>query len=154
MVTEIKLGLCNPPEPIYLFVNQGEVDGESYVWYKFNINQDKKIPVAQRALTGYLSELRLTTKEFKGKDNLKLDEELTMKVIVTVVEKITSEAHIDIPDGLNQSAIKQHIVDRYNTGEMSTDMNIFQVDFESISARIVQGQADTNSISSEKEVIR
>ena len=73
MVTEIKLGLCNPPEPIYLFVNQGEVDGESYVWYKFNISQDKKIPVPQRALTGYLSELRLTTKEFKGKDNLKLD---------------------------------------------------------------------------------
>ncbi|AUB44466.1 hypothetical protein COO91_10691 (plasmid) [Nostoc flagelliforme CCNUN1] len=73
MITEIKLGLCNPPEPIYLFVNQGEVDGESFVWYKFNINQDKKIPVTQRALTGYLSELRLTTKEFKGKDNLKLD---------------------------------------------------------------------------------
>ncbi|MBD2536958.1 hypothetical protein H6G97_50235 [Nostoc flagelliforme FACHB-838] len=73
MVTEIKLGLCNPPEPVYLFVNQGEVDGESYVWYKFNINQDKKMPVTQRALTGYLSELRLTTKEFKGKDNLKLD---------------------------------------------------------------------------------
>jgi hypothetical protein len=73
MVTEIKLGLCNPPEPIYLYVNQGEVDGESYVWYKFNISQDKKIPVPQRALTGYLSELRLTTKEFKGKDNLKLD---------------------------------------------------------------------------------
>jgi len=73
MVTEIKLGLCNPPEPIYLYVNQGEVDGESYVWYKYNISQDKKIPVTQKALTGYLSELRLTTKEFKGKDNLKLD---------------------------------------------------------------------------------
>ena len=73
MVTEIKLGLCNPPEPVYLYVNQGEVDGESYVWYKFNINQDKKIPVPQRALTGYLSELRLTTKECKEKDNLKLD---------------------------------------------------------------------------------
>ena len=73
MVTDIKLGLCNPPEPIYLFVNQGKVDGESYVWYKLNISQDKKIPVSQRALTGYLSELRLTTKEFKGKDNLKLD---------------------------------------------------------------------------------
>ncbi|WP_375503452.1 hypothetical protein [uncultured Nostoc sp.] len=27
-----------------------------------------------------------------------------MKVIVTVVEKITTEAHIDIPDGLSQSA--------------------------------------------------
>ncbi|MCC5669811.1 hypothetical protein LC653_39905 [Nostoc sp. CHAB 5784] len=73
MVTEIKLGLCNPPEPIYLYVNQGEVDGESFVWYKFNISQEKKIPVTQRALTGYLSELRLTTKEFKGRDNLKLD---------------------------------------------------------------------------------
>lgn len=60
-----------------------------------------------------------------------------MRVIVTVVEKITSEAHINIPDGLNQSAIKQHIVDRYNTGGMQTEMNIFQVDFESISARIV-----------------
>ncbi|MBD2534392.1 hypothetical protein H6G97_34720 [Nostoc flagelliforme FACHB-838] len=68
-----------------------------------------------------------------------------MKVIVTVVEKIISEAHIDIPDGLNKSAIKQHIVDRYNTGAMSTDMNIFQVDFESISARIVQQQPDTKS---------
>ncbi|QFS52537.1 hypothetical protein [Nostoc sphaeroides] len=69
-----------------------------------------------------------------------------MKVIVTVVEKIISEAHIDIPDGLNQSAIKQHIIDRYNSGEMLTDMNIFQVDFESISARIVQEQTDINSI--------
>jgi hypothetical protein len=69
----------------------------------------------------------------------------TMKVIVTVVEKITSEAHIDIPDGLNQSAIRQHIVDRYNTGEMSTEMNIFQVDFESISARIVPEKSDAKS---------
>lgn len=34
-----------------------------------------------------------------------------MKVIVTVVEKIISEAHIDIPDGLNKYAIRQHIVD-------------------------------------------
>ncbi|MCC5600927.1 hypothetical protein [Nostoc favosum] len=70
-----------------------------------------------------------------------------MKVIVTIVEKIISEAHIDIPDGLNQSAIKQHIVDRYNTGEMVTDMNIFQVDFESISARIVKEYSDTKSAS-------
>ncbi|MCC5633634.1 hypothetical protein LC613_40065 [Nostoc sphaeroides CHAB 2801] len=70
-----------------------------------------------------------------------------MKVIVTVVEKITSEAHIDIPDDLNQSAIKQHIVDRYNSGEMVTDMNIFQVDFESISARIVQEHSSSKSAS-------
>ena len=68
-----------------------------------------------------------------------------MKVIVTVVEKIISEAHIDLPNGLSKSAIKQYIVDRYNAGEMSTDMNIFQVDFESISAQIVQEQSDAKS---------
>jgi hypothetical protein len=72
-------------------------------------------------------------------------QELPMRVIVTVVEKIVSEAHIDIPDGLNQSAIKQHIVTRYNTGEMLTDMNIFQVDFESISARIVPEHSSPKS---------
>ncbi|MBN3963405.1 hypothetical protein [Nostoc sp. NMS8] len=59
-----------------------------------------------------------------------------MKAIVTVVEKITSEAHINIPDGLAVTAISQHIVDRYNSGEMLTEMNIFHVDFESISAHI------------------
>ena len=77
-----------------------------------------------------------------------------MKVIVTVVDKITSEAHLNIPDGMSESAIKQHITDLYNSGEMLIDLNIAQVEFESISAQIVQGQADTNSISSEKEVIR
>ena len=55
---------------------------------------------------------------------------------------------------MSESAIKQHITDLYNSGEMLIDLNIAQVEFESISAQIVQGQADTNSISSEKEVIR
>ena len=73
MVTEIKLGLCNPPEPIYLYVKNAELGGESYLWYHYNIDKEKTIPVFQRALTGYLCELRLTTKEFQRKDNLKLD---------------------------------------------------------------------------------
>ncbi len=73
MISEIKLGLCNPPEPIYLYVNQGELNGESYLWYKYDVHQNNKIPVTHRGLTGYLTELRLTTKEFKGKDNIKLD---------------------------------------------------------------------------------
>jgi hypothetical protein len=34
-----------------------------------------------------------------------------MKAIVTVVEKLTSEAHINIPDGLSEPEIRQHIVD-------------------------------------------
>ncbi|MCC5617378.1 hypothetical protein LC605_20260 [Nostoc sp. CHAB 5836] len=61
-----------------------------------------------------------------------------MKVIVTVVDKIISEAQITIPDGLSDLAIKQHITDLYNSGEMLIDLKIAQVDFESVSARIVQ----------------
>ncbi|MBD2492692.1 hypothetical protein, partial [Aulosira sp. FACHB-615] len=73
MMNEIKLGFCNPPEPVYLYVKNGESNGESYLWYHFIIDQDKTIPVQQRGLIGYLSELRVTAKEFKGKDNIKLD---------------------------------------------------------------------------------
>jgi hypothetical protein len=73
MIAEIKLGLCNPPEPIYLYVKNGELSGESYLWYNYNINNEKTIPVQQRGLTGYLQNLRLTSKEFRGQSNLKLD---------------------------------------------------------------------------------
>jgi hypothetical protein len=73
MVSEIRLGLCNPPEPIYLYVKNGESSGESYLWYHYDIEKEKTIPVHQKGLTGYISELRVTTKEFKGKDNMKLD---------------------------------------------------------------------------------
>ncbi|WP_193200094.1 hypothetical protein [Nostoc sp. MG11] len=70
-----------------------------------------------------------------------------MRVIITVVEKITSEAHLDITDGLDESAIRQHITDLYNSGEMLTDLNIFQVNLESISARIIKDQSPNHSIS-------
>lgn len=70
-----------------------------------------------------------------------------MKVIVTVVEQITSEAHIDIPDGLTQEAIKQEIVDRYNTGQMQTDFNIAQVDFISISAQVLTTESKESEAS-------
>ncbi|AUB44176.1 hypothetical protein COO91_10399 (plasmid) [Nostoc flagelliforme CCNUN1] len=53
-------------------------------------------------------------------------------------KNIKSVVHINIPDGLSEAGIRQHIVDRYNSGEMLTDMNIFQVDFESISALVVK----------------
>ncbi|MBW4689264.1 MAG: hypothetical protein KME40_30275 [Komarekiella atlantica HA4396-MV6] len=72
-----------------------------------------------------------------------------MKVIVTVVEKITSEAHLDIPDGVDEFAIRQHITDLYNSGKMLTDLNIFQVEFQSISARIIPNQSNTNFISAQ-----
>ncbi|BAY41508.1 hypothetical protein NIES2111_59040 (plasmid) [Nostoc sp. NIES-2111] len=70
-----------------------------------------------------------------------------MKVIVTVVEQIISEAHIDIPDELTQEAIKQEIVDRYNTGQMQTDFNIAQVDFISISAQVLTTESKESEAS-------
>jgi hypothetical protein len=42
-----------------------------------------------------------------------------MKVIVQIVEKVYQEAHINIPDGLSESTIKQHIVDLYNSEALS-----------------------------------
>ncbi|BBD62771.1 hypothetical protein NIES2109_56210 (plasmid) [Nostoc sp. HK-01] len=63
-----------------------------------------------------------------------------MKVVVQIVEKVVSEAHIYIPDGMTEAAIRQVITDRYNSGEITPDLNIFQVDFESISATIVKNQ--------------
>ena len=71
--TQIQLGLCNPPEPVYIYVGQTEINGETSLWYKYDIDAQKQHPVLQRALTGYISELRITVKEFKGKENNKLD---------------------------------------------------------------------------------
>ncbi|MEH2425802.1 MAG: hypothetical protein V7K48_34365 [Nostoc sp.] len=73
MVTEIKVGLCNPPEPIYLYVKNGELSGESYLWYHYDINNQTTIPVQQTGLTGYISDLKLKTTEFRGNVNTKLD---------------------------------------------------------------------------------
>ncbi|MDZ8241134.1 MAG: hypothetical protein RMZ69_28920 [Nostoc sp. ChiQUE01a] len=62
MVAEIKLGLCNPPEPIYLYVKNGELSGEPYLWYNYDINKKTTIPVQQTGLTGYISELKQISK--------------------------------------------------------------------------------------------
>ncbi|WP_414573255.1 hypothetical protein [Nostoc sp. CCY 9925] len=73
MNTEIKLGLGNPPLPVYLYVKKLEINGQVYGWYNFDVALDKQTPIPQRALTGYISEIQLTDKDYKGKDNLKLD---------------------------------------------------------------------------------
>ncbi|BBD63305.1 hypothetical protein NIES2109_61550 (plasmid) [Nostoc sp. HK-01] len=68
-----------------------------------------------------------------------------MRIILQVVEKIVSEAHINIPDMFCQDTIKQHIVELYNSGAITTDLNICQVDFESISATIVSNQESVDT---------
>lgn len=65
----MQLGFCKPPEPIYLYVGAEQ----DCLWYQFDIEADKKIPVQERGLAGYISELRLIQKEFKGKESIKLD---------------------------------------------------------------------------------
>jgi len=70
---EIQLGLCNPPEPVYLYVGQTELDGETSLWYQYDIDAQRQHPVKERGLAGYLTELRVTVKEYRGKENHKLD---------------------------------------------------------------------------------
>jgi hypothetical protein len=69
----IEYGLCNPPEPIYLYVRSGEDNGESYLWYRYDIEQQQTIVEPRRGLCGKLQEIRVTSKEYKQKQNLKLD---------------------------------------------------------------------------------
>jgi hypothetical protein len=73
MVTEVKLGLGEPPYPIYLYVDKEEANNCTYSWHHYDPKQKIKTLVPQRSLTGYISELRVTSVDFKGKDNIKLD---------------------------------------------------------------------------------
>jgi hypothetical protein len=75
-----------------------------------------------------------------------------MRVIVTVVETVTTEADINIPNGLSEIAIKQYITDLYNSEEIQHCFEICDVKFESISATIVKQQDFTDSISASNEL--
>lgn len=70
---QIKLGLRNKPEPIYLYVRKKEDNGNDYCWYYYDIEKQTSTPEYQPALCGYLSDLRITNKDYKGKDTPKLD---------------------------------------------------------------------------------
>ncbi|WP_193199663.1 hypothetical protein [Nostoc sp. MG11] len=75
-----------------------------------------------------------------------------MLVIVTVIETVTSEAHINIQNGLSEFAIKQHITDLYNSESIQHCFEISDVKFESISATLVRQQDLTDSISASNEL--
>ncbi|MHC5897298.1 hypothetical protein [Nostoc sp.] len=69
----LKLGICNLPEPLYLYVKSGDSEGKKYCWYYHDPDTKINTPEYSTAVCGYLSELRLTYKEFKGKENMKLN---------------------------------------------------------------------------------
>lgn len=70
---ETRFGLCSLPEPIYLYVSNGDSEGKNYCWYYHNPDTKVNTPEYLSGVCGYLTELRLTYKDFKGKESTKLD---------------------------------------------------------------------------------
>jgi hypothetical protein len=71
---ETKLGLhMSPDKTEYLFVGEAESDEGATPWYKMDFENNRQIPVAQDALTGYIYNIVITSAEFKGKVNYKLN---------------------------------------------------------------------------------
>jgi len=73
-MSEVKMGLGAPPDPIYLFVAESvDDDGNPQPWHLFDHDAKKQIPVKERALTGILTGVRMKMgPEFKGKAPVKL----------------------------------------------------------------------------------
>lgn len=71
---EIKMGLGNAPDPIYLYVAESEDEqGNTQPWHMYDHDAKKQIPVKDRALTGIVTGLRMKLgPEFKGKKPVKL----------------------------------------------------------------------------------
>lgn len=69
---ELELGLGAPPDRRYLFVGQDEQDTNS-CWYALNHDTKTKIPVPDRALTGYITGLRCREVKTRFGPKWKLD---------------------------------------------------------------------------------
>jgi hypothetical protein len=63
-----------------------------------------------------------------------------MIVAVQLTQKVLTETHINLPDGLTQETIKQQIFDLYNSGKLALVMNNFHVVFEEINAQILTSE--------------
>lgn len=69
---DIKLGFGDPPVPTYIYV--GDSGDKDCPWYELDYkNNNKKIPIAHRAVTGKIMGLKLVKKTHKNKDSIKLD---------------------------------------------------------------------------------
>ncbi len=74
MSNEVKLGLGESPDPVYLFVAESvDEQGNVHPWHLYDHDAKMQIPVKQRALTGVVTNLRMSMKTFKDKKNVKLD---------------------------------------------------------------------------------
>lgn len=73
-MSEVKMGLGAPPDPIYLYIAESEDDqGNPTPWHMYDHDAKKQIPVKERALTGTLTNVRMKMgPEFKGKKPVKI----------------------------------------------------------------------------------
>lgn len=63
-------GLCNAPEiETYIYVN----NENGCLWYFYDVETDVQTPLQNDAVKGVIKNIRVTSKEFKGKENKKLD---------------------------------------------------------------------------------
>lgn len=73
MATEQTLGLgYSPDKTEFLFIGEAEDEKGSTPWYKWNHDNNSAIPVHEDALTGYINNVSVFNKPFKGKDSYKL----------------------------------------------------------------------------------
>lgn len=94
----------------------------------------EKLAKAFYAIQGYV-----VSPDYRMQSATHPHEKACVEMAFTAIE----EVHIYIPDGISVDAIKQYINDRYNSGELTPDLNIFQVDFEAINATMVSDENST-----------
>lgn len=68
-MSEISLGFGPSPRPEYVYI---DADVQPYPWYFFDHNEEKKVPIEHPALTGVVTAVETSEKEFRGKTNQKV----------------------------------------------------------------------------------
>lgn len=66
----IKLGFCEPPKTRYIYANRQYPD---CLWYFWDGAKNTHEPIARQAITGYITNIAIEVKEFRGKDDPKLN---------------------------------------------------------------------------------
>lgn len=103
----IPLGLGNPPDRRYLYVSQDDSNSGA-CWYEFNVEANRKTDVVERALTGYITGLRL--KSVTGKFGTKLKFDILMRA--DRLYAIRSGAETTFTKGIVQALIALETGDR------------------------------------------
>lgn len=69
LLSDKDLGFCNPPIPRYIYANRQYPE---CLWYFWDFQNSKPIPILTTALKGVVTGIRIEEKEFRGKSEPKL----------------------------------------------------------------------------------